>query len=90
MGKKKIKKRSKIKPFIKFINHNHMMPTRYAVDFDTKKIVDINQLQSDAGSRADIRKSLKEHLEQRYLNQADAKSEKARQGADYFFTKLRF
>merc|ERR1711994_172201 len=29
---KKIGKRSKIKPFLKVINYNHMMPTRYTVD----------------------------------------------------------
>lgn len=28
MGKKKVAKRSKVKPFIKIINYNHMMPTR--------------------------------------------------------------
>merc|ERR1712165_702775 len=31
MGKKKIAKRSKIKPFVKVINFNHMMPTRYSI-----------------------------------------------------------
>ena len=28
MGKKRVAKRSKVKPFIKVINYNHMMPTR--------------------------------------------------------------
>jgi large subunit ribosomal protein L27e len=28
MGKKRIAKRSKVKPFIKIVNYNHMMPTR--------------------------------------------------------------
>ena len=32
MGKKRIAKRSKVKPFIKMINYNHLMPTRYALD----------------------------------------------------------
>jgi large subunit ribosomal protein L27e len=30
MGQKKISKRSKVRPFIKVINYNHLMPTRYA------------------------------------------------------------
>jgi large subunit ribosomal protein L27e len=30
MGKKKIAKRSRVKPFIKQINYNHLMPTRYS------------------------------------------------------------
>ena len=29
MGKKKLAKRSKVKPFVKIVNYNHMMPTRY-------------------------------------------------------------
>ena len=65
MGKAKIKKRSKIKPFVKFINHNHIMPTRYAVDFDTKKIVDINNLANEPATRPEMRKQLKAHFEQR-------------------------
>ena len=28
MGKKKLAKRSKVKPFVKIVNYNHMMPTR--------------------------------------------------------------
>jgi hypothetical protein len=28
MGQKKVAKRSKVKPFIKIVNYNHMMPTR--------------------------------------------------------------
>merc|ERR1712226_17890 len=32
MGKKKIAGRNKMKPFIKVINYNHVMPTRYSVD----------------------------------------------------------
>jgi large subunit ribosomal protein L27e len=29
MGKKKVEKRSKVKPFIKTLNYNHIFPTRY-------------------------------------------------------------
>merc|ERR1712071_726466 len=29
MSKKKVAKRSKIKAFVKIVNYNHMMPTRY-------------------------------------------------------------
>ena len=28
MGKKKVTKRSKVKPFLRVINYNHLMPTR--------------------------------------------------------------
>ncbi len=29
MGKKKLEKRSKVKPFVKVLNFNHVLPTRY-------------------------------------------------------------
>jgi large subunit ribosomal protein L27e len=40
MGKTKMAKRSKIKPFIRVFNSNHLMPTRYSVDinFDKNKV----------------------------------------------------
>ncbi|PIK53865.1 putative 60S ribosomal protein L27 [Apostichopus japonicus] len=31
MGKKAIKKRSRIKPFVKVYNYNHLMPTRFLI-----------------------------------------------------------
>merc|ERR1712244_148069 len=37
MGKKKLKMRSKIKSFVKVVNYNHLMPTRYAVDIPFEK-----------------------------------------------------
>jgi len=37
MSKKKVAKRSKIKTFVKIVNYNHMMPTRYSVDLNFDK-----------------------------------------------------
>merc|ERR1739848_505807 len=37
IGKKKIAKRNKMKPFVKVINYNHIMPTRYSVDIGLNK-----------------------------------------------------
>jgi len=39
MGKKKIKQRSKVKAFIKVLNYNHLLPTRYSVDVEVDKRV---------------------------------------------------
>jgi large subunit ribosomal protein L27e len=41
MGKKKILKRTTVKPFVKYVNLNHIMPTRYLVsgEVDFKNIV---------------------------------------------------
>lgn len=40
MSKKLVAKRSKVKPFLKLINYNHLMPTRYSLDvpLDKEKI----------------------------------------------------
>ncbi|KAK0087225.1 hypothetical protein PV325_001467 [Microctonus aethiopoides] len=38
MGKGKIHKRSKIKTFVRVLNYNHLMPTRYTVDLPLDKV----------------------------------------------------
>mmetsp|Transcript_7316 Transcript_7316/g.10999 ORF Transcript_7316/g.10999 Transcript_7316/m.10999 type:complete len:143 (-) Transcript_7316:110-538(-) len=87
MSKTKVTKRSKMKPFIKAMNYNHLMPTRYSVDMDLKKIVEENSIKE---GRMETRKSVKKIFEERYLNQASFKSEKKATGVQYFFKKLRF
>merc|ERR1719472_721816 len=60
MGKKKVQKRSKCKAFVKYVNYNHLMPTRYVVptDFDAKSLVTDAQMESHE-TKAEARKSLK-------------------------------
>ncbi|CAM9695040.1 unnamed protein product, partial [Chrysoparadoxa australica] len=87
MSKSKVEKRSKIKPFVRFINVQHVMPTRYLVDLDLKTIVDEAALKE---SRPEVRKAVKKVLEDRYLNQGQSKSEKKAAGISYFYQKLRF
>ena len=38
MGKKKQANRSRVKPFVRFVNFNHILPTRYNVELDVKKL----------------------------------------------------
>merc|ERR1719510_1447957 len=53
MGKKKIAKRNKMKTFVKVINYNHIMPTRYSVDIPvSKEIVNKENLKSSTKSVA--------------------------------------
>mmetsp|Transcript_8392 Transcript_8392/g.11730 ORF Transcript_8392/g.11730 Transcript_8392/m.11730 type:complete len:143 (-) Transcript_8392:404-832(-) len=87
MTKTKITKRSKMKPFLKCINLNHLMPTRYSVDMDLKKTVDEAAFKE---AKKETRKTVKKIFEDRYLNQASGKSEKKASGVQYFFQKLRF
>eukprot|EP00286_Rhodomonas_abbreviata_P011015 CAMPEP_0181326744 /NCGR_PEP_ID=MMETSP1101-20121128/21684_1 /TAXON_ID=46948 /ORGANISM="Rhodomonas abbreviata, Strain Caron Lab Isolate" /LENGTH=142 /DNA_ID=CAMNT_0023435263 /DNA_START=24 /DNA_END=452 /DNA_ORIENTATION=+ len=87
MGKAKVEKRTKIKPFVKVINFNHMMPTRYSCDIELKKVVDETSI--DEANICATRKSVKKIFEEKYRNQS-AKQDRKSAGASYFFTKLRF
>ena len=87
MSKKRVDKRTKVKPFVKAINFNHLMPTRYSVDFELKKVVDDAALAEN--NRVDVRKQVKKIFEEKYRSQT-AKTEKKAAGVQYFFTKLRF
>ncbi|KAI3734657.1 hypothetical protein L6452_14131 [Arctium lappa] len=43
---KKTAKKSRVKAFIKLVNYNHIMPTRYMLDVDLKYVVTVDTLQS--------------------------------------------
>ncbi|XP_077288407.1 ribosomal protein L27 [Arctopsyche grandis] len=77
LGKKRIAKRSKIKPFIKVLNYNHLMPTRYIVDFDQK--ITMKDLK-DRAKKKKLRFATRVKFEERY------KSGKNK----WFFQKLKF
>ncbi|KAL5496211.1 hypothetical protein EMCRGX_G012452, partial [Ephydatia muelleri] len=80
MGKKKVTKRSKVKPFLRVINYNHLMPTRYSVDIELNKNVVNKDSLRDPKSRRKAKFELKHKFEERH------KTGKNR----WFFQKLRF
>lgn len=59
MSQKKIERRSKVKPFVKTVNYNHIMPTRYmvATDLDLKNVVSEDKL-----ANKETRKQMKREL----------------------------
>lgn len=69
MNEKKLKKRSKCKPFVKFVNYNHLLPTRFMMadeDFKFKDVVsDDKWASADLKARKDTRKELKKILDDR-------------------------
>ncbi|KAJ3299165.1 60S ribosomal protein L27A [Borealophlyctis nickersoniae] len=79
MGAKRVAKRSRVKPFIKVVNYNHLMPTRYNLDIDLKSVVS-QETFKEPSQRITARKSVKKLFEERY------NSGKNR----WFFQKLRF
>jgi len=80
MGKKKVKAHSKVKPFVKVYNYNHLMPTRYSVDVSLDKATVNKDAFRDPGLRRKARREVKAKFEERY------KEGKNR----WFFQKLRF
>ncbi|KAJ3186973.1 60S ribosomal protein L27 [Gaertneriomyces sp. JEL0708] len=78
MGQKRVAKRSRVKPFIKVVNYNHLMPTRYNLDIELKSLVTSETLKEPT-QRIAARKAIKKLFEERY------NSGKNR----WFFQKLR-
>jgi large subunit ribosomal protein L27e len=76
----------RVKPFVKFINYQHMMPTRYNLDVTESlaKIIPDDGL-TEQEKKKTIRKAVKETLETRYKNIASGKNEKVTQGVQFFF-----
>lgn len=80
MGKRKMKERSKMKTFIKVINYNHLMPTRYSIDVNLDKSCVNKDAFRDPALKRKARREVKGKFEERY------KTGKNR----WFFQKLRF
>ncbi|KAK2986949.1 hypothetical protein RJ639_012934 [Escallonia herrerae] len=76
---KKTAKKSRVKAFIKLVNYNHIMPTRYTLDVDLKDVVTTDALQS-RDKKVTAAKEVKARFEERF------KTGKNR----WFFSKLRF
>ncbi|XP_055908589.1 60S ribosomal protein L27 [Eupeodes corollae] len=83
MGKSKLKQKSKIKPFLKVLNYNHLMPTRYVV----------HDISFDKLSTKEAAKDLKDPVKRKtHRFQTRVKFESTyKEGKNkWFFQKLRF
>ena len=56
-----VNKRLRVKPFVKYVNYNHMMPSRYLApsDLDTKALVTDAQMDNPDG-RSEAKKATRE------------------------------
>jgi large subunit ribosomal protein L27e len=79
MGKKLVDRRSRIKPFIKVVNYNHLMPTRYTLELEGLKGVVSQDTFKEVSQREDAKKTIKKALEDRYTSGKNR----------WFFTPLR-
>ena len=66
MSKVRQAKRSKVKPFIKIINYNHLMPTRYTLELEGLKGVVTNDTFKEVSQREEAKKLVKKTFEDRY------------------------
>merc|ERR1719156_380501 len=69
MSKKKIAKRTKVKPFVKYVNYNHLMPTRYQVpaELGAQSFATDQQMDSPDG-RIEAKKNLKKVLQEKFVS----------------------
>ncbi|TQS37890.1 hypothetical protein Golomagni_01624 [Golovinomyces magnicellulatus] len=69
MSKARQTKRSKIKPFIKIINYNHLMPTRYTLELEgLKNVLNLDTFK-EVSQREDAKKIMKIFFEERYISE---------------------
>lgn len=68
MSKTRMAKRSKVKPFIKVINYNHLMPTRYTLDMESLKGVITNDTFKEPSQREEAKKTVKKSFEEKYTS----------------------
>lgn len=68
MSKDRQDKRNKIKPFIKVINYNHLMPTRYTLELEGLKGVVSTETFKEVSQREDAKKTVKKVFEERYTS----------------------
>ncbi|ODQ57086.1 hypothetical protein WICANDRAFT_36077 [Wickerhamomyces anomalus NRRL Y-366-8] len=80
VGAKKLAKKTKVKPFIKVVNYNHLLPTRYTLDVENFKNELTSETFSEPSQRENAKKVIKKAFEERY--QAGKNK--------WFFTKLNF
>jgi large subunit ribosomal protein L27e len=66
MSKARQERRSKIKPFIKVINYNHLMPTRYNIELEGLKTTVSSDTFKEVSQREDAKKNAKKWFEERY------------------------
>lgn len=94
MSKERQEKRSRVKPFVKYVNYNHLVPTRFTVageftsgDKELKHYVSEEKMGS-AESRKAVKKELKNLFQARFTNPDDSNDKQP--NVDFFFKKLRF
>ncbi|MES1909029.1 MAG: hypothetical protein MHM6MM_001842 [Cercozoa sp. M6MM] len=86
MSKKQILRKSQIKSFVKFVNLQHVMPTRFTIpnaDLQLKDLVTAAAIK-DADKKAEVKKTLRKTMKTRYLEKEQTAP------TAFLFSKLKF
>eukprot|EP00928_Gymnodinium_smaydae_P010371 TRINITY_DN138_c1_g2_i1.p2 TRINITY_DN138_c1_g2~~TRINITY_DN138_c1_g2_i1.p2 ORF type:complete len:148 (-),score=44.95 TRINITY_DN138_c1_g2_i1:49-492(-) len=91
MSKKKIAKRTRVKPFVKYVNYNHIMPTRYQVptEMAVQTFASDQQMETPDG-RIEAKKFVKKVLQEKFVAPPADKSGRPSKDVIYLRKKLRF
>merc|ERR1712007_238214 len=91
MSKKKIAKRTRVKPFVKYMGYNHIMPTRYSVPAEVGAQTFATDQQMDTpDGRIEAKKFIKKVLQEKFVSPPADKSGRPSKDVLYLRKKLRF
>lgn len=66
MSQKKFDRKCRLKPFVKYVNYNHLMPTRYVIKDDLEfKTVVTDEKMAAPESRKAMKAELKKQMQSR-------------------------
>merc|ERR1719199_1882861 len=88
MSATKAERKSRMKPFVKYVNYNHMLPTRFMIkdDFEFRALATEDKMNTAEGKKGLV-KELKSKFMERYMQNAGGEKQAT---ADFLFKKLRF
>jgi large subunit ribosomal protein L27e len=89
MSAAKQAKRLRVKPFVKFVNFNHIMPTRYNLDISEVTALAKDDALVDEDKKKAAKKAITEKLTEGYKKIGQIKNEKVATGAQYFYRCVR-
>eukprot|EP00448_Togula_jolla_P002911 CAMPEP_0170619188 /NCGR_PEP_ID=MMETSP0224-20130122/27383_1 /TAXON_ID=285029 /ORGANISM="Togula jolla, Strain CCCM 725" /LENGTH=147 /DNA_ID=CAMNT_0010945261 /DNA_START=42 /DNA_END=485 /DNA_ORIENTATION=+ len=91
MSKKKVAKRTRVKPFLKYVNYNHFMPTRYQVPSELAVQTFATDQQMDTpDGRIEAKRFVKKVLQEKFAAPPADKSGRPSKDVLYLRKKLRF
>lgn len=94
MSAAKVAKRSKVKPFVKYVNYTHLMPTRYSVpaEMEAKNLIGDAQMDTVDG-KSEAKKALSGVFKEKFANPTSGMGKDSSSGKSallFLKKKLRF